>query len=74
MPRSEPGLLCLPSIRLRLKFQRKTQQQLIGYKYKRRTDLEGVDSNLVIIDILSKKDPLRLINIYRSFNPPNNIL
>ena len=43
-------------------------------KYKRRTDLEGVDSKLIIIDILSKKDPLRLINIYRSFNPPNNIL
>ena len=42
-------------------------------KYKRRTDLEGVDSNLIIIDILSKKEPLRLINIYRSFNPPNNV-
>ena len=40
--------------------------------YKRKQDLEGIDSNLVIIDILTKKGPQRLINVYRSFSPQNN--
>jgi endonuclease/exonuclease/phosphatase family metal-dependent hydrolase len=40
--------------------------------YVRRTDLEGLDSHLVIIDIQGKSI-LRLINIYRCFNPANNI-
>ena len=31
-----------------------------------------MNSNLIIIDILSKKEPLMLKNIYRSFNPPYN--
>ena len=40
-------------------------------KYVRRSELEGVDCHIVILDISSKPD-LRIINLYRSFNPPNN--
>ena len=39
--------------------------------YVRRSDLEGIDSHLVIIDIKAKTR-LRIINLYRSFNPPDN--
>ena len=38
--------------------------------YKRRKDLEGVDSHLVIVDIVCM-NKYRIINIYRSFNPQN---
>ena len=41
--------------------------------YKRKSELEGIDSNLLIVDIYTKKGPKRLINIYRSFNPQNNV-
>ena len=42
-----------------------------GINYERRIDLEGIDSHLVIIDVnLSKK--YRIVNIYRTFNPPTN--
>ena len=41
-------------------------------KYTRRNDLEGINSNLIIIDINGIK-PVRLINIYRSFRPQENI-
>ena len=41
-------------------------------KYLRRNDLEGVDSNLVIIDIVGINQT-RIINVYRSFNPQNNV-
>ena len=34
------------------------------------SSLEGVDSNLIIIDI-EGKSPTRIINVYRSFNPQN---
>ena len=37
-------------------------------EYVRRKDLEGVNSNLVIIDI-EQKPKKRIINVYRSFNP-----
>ena len=37
--------------------------------YKRRTDLEGEDLSLVIIDVTSTTN-YRLINIYRQFHPP----
>jgi exonuclease III len=37
-------------------------------KFKRRNDLEGINSNLIIIDIIETK-PVRLINVYRSFRP-----
>ena len=40
-------------------------------KYVRRLDLEIEDCHVMIFDVLSKPN-LRLINIYRSFNPPNN--
>ena len=35
--------------------------------------MEGTNSNLVIIDIKDTKMPTRLINIYRSFNPQDNV-
>ena len=38
--------------------------------YNRRSDLEGVNSHLIILDVQSKKD-MRVINIYRCFNPQN---
>ena len=37
--------------------------------YKRRTDLEGEDLSLVIIDVTSTTN-YRLINIYHQFHPP----
>ena len=40
--------------------------------YQRRKELEGEDSNLVIIDILGDVNR-RLINLYRSFSPQNNV-
>ena len=40
-------------------------------KYSRKADLEGDDSNILIVDILSE-NPIRIINVYRSFNPQNN--
>ena len=38
--------------------------------YVRRTDLEEIDTSLIIIDVNSVVN-YRLINVYRSFNPPN---
>ena len=38
-------------------------------KYKRRIELEGQNSHIVIIDVTEKNKTLRIINIYRSFNP-----
>ena len=35
--------------------------------------MEGVNSNLVIIDIITKNEPIRIINIYRSFSPQDNV-
>ena len=40
--------------------------------YNRRCDLEGVNSNLLIVDIESKSK-IHLINVYRSFNPQENL-
>ena len=40
--------------------------------YIRRMDLEGVDSNIIILD-LEEDSKTRLINIYRSFSPQHNI-
>ena len=39
--------------------------------YVRRYDLEGVNSHMIVIDIKSNKN-LRIVNIYRSFNPYNH--
>lgn len=39
---------------------------------KRRTDLEGSNSNIIVID-LDLKFKYRIINLYRTFNPPNNL-
>ena len=39
-----------------------------GIDYVRRTELEGKDSHLIILDIRAERD-LRIINVYRSFNP-----
>ena len=40
--------------------------------YVRRNDLEGENKHLVIIDILGTTS-VRIINLYRSFNPQNRI-
>ena len=40
--------------------------------YRRCDNLEGIDSNLIIIDILGSSTT-RIINVYRSFNPQNGI-
>ena len=40
------------------------------FNYKRVTSLEGEDSNVIIVDI-DGKNPTRIINVYRSFNPQN---
>ena len=42
-------------------------------QYLRRVDLEGQDSNLVIIDLIGHQG-LRIINVYRSFTPQPKIL
>jgi exonuclease III len=39
--------------------------------YVRKLELEGVDTHVIILDILENKN-LRIFNIYRSFNPANN--
>jgi hypothetical protein len=41
-------------------------------KYTRRIELEGINMHLTILDIMAN-EPLRLININRSFNPPNGM-
>ena len=41
-------------------------------KYVRKLDLEGVNAHLIVVDIKAKKD-IRLINIYRCFNPQEGI-
>ena len=41
-------------------------------EYERRRDLEGEDLGIVIID-LTGANKFRIINIYRSFNPNNNM-
>ena len=40
--------------------------------YVRRSELEGVDSNIVIIDLDGDLN-IRLINVYRSFAPQNGV-
>ena len=40
--------------------------------YVRRKELEGVDSNIIIIDLDGDLD-IRLINVYRSFAPQNGV-
>jgi hypothetical protein len=40
--------------------------------YNRREDLEGIKNNLVIINFHGNRT-VRIINIYRSFNPQNNV-
>ena len=38
--------------------------------YKRRSDLEDIDSHIVIIDVFCAST-IRIINVYRSFRPPD---
>ena len=40
--------------------------------YKRRNDLEGTNSNIIVIDLL-QENTRRLINVYRSFNPQEGV-
>ena len=42
-----------------------------GIPFTRRPELEGVNNGLVIIDLILKTN-YRIINLYRSFNPPNS--
>ena len=42
-------------------------------KYRRRPDLEGINSNVIIIDIDCKSKVSRVVNLYRSFNPQDNV-
>ena len=36
-------------------------------------NLEGVDSHIVLIDIEGLKSVKRIVNVYRIFNPQNNV-
>ena len=45
---------------------------LYRISYIRRRDLEGVNSNLLILDLVGS-NPVRIINVYRSFSPQHNI-
>ena len=40
--------------------------------YQRRQDIEGQDLGIVIVD-LNGQDKYRIVNLYRSHNPPNNL-
>ena len=42
-------------------------------RYRRLKNLEGTDSHIVIIDTEGIKIVKRIINVYRSFNPQNNV-
>ena len=61
-----------------LELESNTKKSRIGVyisktiNYVRRTDLEGLDSNLIIID-LEDKSKTRIINVYRSFSPEGGI-
>ena len=39
--------------------------------YERKSELKGEDNFIVIVDV-NMSTKLRVINVYRSFNPPNN--
>ncbi len=43
-----------------------------GLDYVKRTDLEGTNSHLVVIDRKISTNS-RIINLYRSFDPPSNM-
>ena len=45
----------------------------ISIAYNRLYQLEGVDFNLFLIDIEGSSAIKRILNVYRSFNPQNNI-
>ena len=72
-----PGLLAIGGYELELETNNvKARTGMFvrnNLKYKIRKDLEGMNSNLVVLDILTKNEPLRIINIYQSFNPQNNV-
>ena len=67
------GVLTSKNYKLEVEESAKKARCAIAIKdnidYKRRSDLEEVDSGIVVIDINSKKN-YRLINVYRQFNPP----
>ena len=44
-----------------------------GIPYVRRSDLEGMDNNLVIIDVVLGKKKFVIINLYRSFAEQHNV-
>ena len=61
-----------------IELEKKSSKSRIGFyvsksvSYVRRCDLEGSDSNLIVIDLEGTLNT-RLINIYRSFAPQNGI-
>ena len=68
----------LESSGFNLEIENNSEKSRVGFyiskriAYNRKSDLEGINSNMVILDIEANR-PLRLINIYRSFNPQNNV-
>ena len=62
-----------------LELERNSLKSRVGFyvsksvSYVRRYDLEGLDSNLIIIDLEGTLN-IRLVNVYRSFAPQNGIL
>ena len=72
----DKNLLRIPGFNLEL--ENNSSLSLVGYyisnelNYKQNLALEGVDSNLIIIDI-EGTNPTRIINLYRSFNPQNGV-
>ena len=70
------NLIRIPGFNLELECN--SRMSLVGFyisnkiDYRRCDNLEGIDSNLIIIDILGSSTT-RIINVYRSFNPQNGI-
>ena len=42
-------------------------------QYKRMQSLEGLDSHILIINLVGQGALKRIVNVYRSFNPQNNV-
>ena len=71
-----PGILSFPGYGIETENNSNVARVAIyinnSIQYSRRCDLEGVDSNLMIIDLAGAIN-IRLINIYRSYSPQHGI-
>ena len=71
-----PNELCTSGYRLEL--EDNSAKSRVGFyvsksvRYVRKRELEGKDSNIVIIDLDGALN-IRLINVYRSFAPQNKV-